>query len=283
MKKITFGLIVGTRGFFNPFLASEGREKVMARLSELGYSCVVLGKNDTPYGCVETREHAEKCAELFIKNAGAIDGIIITLPNFGDEIGACDAVQLSGLNLPILVHAFDDEIDRMDVAHRRDAFCGKLSVCNNLHQRNVPFSNTTYHTTSVDSDVFARDIEKFAGVCRVCKGIKGARIAQIGTRPGAFKTVRFSEKLLERADITVVPVDLLEILAKANSIEDKDLIDSTISEIKSYANTDCGGYACETDKGTEKCARLTIAVEAFMRENKCVAGAFQCWDSIQKN
>jgi len=278
-----FGLIVGTRGFFNPKLAQAGRKAVMDRLEQTGHSVIVLGEDETPFGCVETREHAYKCARLFKDNADKIEGLIITLPNFGDEIGVVESVTLSNLDVPILVHAFDDELDKMDIANRRDAFCGKLSVCNNLYQRGIKFTDTTYHTTSVDSKEFHEDVERFGGICGVYRGIKGARIAQIGTRPGAFRTVRYSEKLLERSGITVVPVDLSEIIFMAESISDERLISDKTAEIKAYGNVDCTGYACDSKKGMINSAKLTIAVENWMTENECAAGCIQCWDSLLNN
>jgi len=283
MKKSTFGVIVGTRGFFNPILAKDGRKVVTEKLTAMGYDYVILAENEAKYGCVETREDAAKCAELFKANKDKISGIIITLPNFGDEIGATDSVKLAGLDVPILVHAFDDELDKLDVKQRRDSFCGKMSVCNNLFQYGIKYTNTTYHTTSVESKIFEDDILKFDKICKIFKGLKGARIAQFGTRPGAFKTVRYSEKLLERSGITVVPVDMSDIFARASRVNDKELINKCITDINAYGKVDCTGYDCDVNSGLEKSARFTIAVEEWMKENECVAGAIQCWDSIQMN
>lgn len=283
LKKSTFGVLVGTRGFFNPVLAGEGRNSVLNRLTELGHSYVILDENETKNGCIETREDAAKYAKLFREHKDEIDGIIISLPNFGDEISAAECVKTSGLDVPILVHAFDDEKDRMDLLHRRDAFCGKLSVCNNLYQYGMKFTNTVYHTTSVGSQEFEDDIVKFDKVCRVYRGLKGARIAQIGVRPGAFRTVRFSEKLYERSGITVVPVDLSEIMAKATAITDKKRISDCLAEINAYAKPDYLRKDVDVNAGLDRSARFTLAVEEWMKENDCVAGTIQCWDSIQKN
>jgi len=76
MKDVTFGVIVGTRGFFNPKLASNGRKELLALLDKLGYKYVIVGENDTKYGLIETVEDAKKCAELFRANYEKIDGII---------------------------------------------------------------------------------------------------------------------------------------------------------------------------------------------------------------
>jgi L-fucose isomerase-like protein len=140
-KKPTFGLIVGTRGFFNPQLAAEGRKQLLSRLDELGYGYVIPAEDTTPNGAIETLADARVAAELFKRNEDKIDGIIVTLPNFGDELGVVQTIDLAKLDVPILVHAFDDDLDKLDFAHRRDAFCGKFSVCNNFYQYDIPFTN----------------------------------------------------------------------------------------------------------------------------------------------
>jgi L-fucose isomerase-like protein len=89
------------------------------------------------------------CAELFKKHADEIDGIIITLPNFGEERGIVDAIRLSGLKVPVLVQATPDRSDAMTIATRRDSFCGKMSACNNLMQYGIPYSLTTLHTEAL--------------------------------------------------------------------------------------------------------------------------------------
>lgn len=159
---------------------------------------------------------------MFRQNRDRIDGIIISLPNFGFEIGIINAISIANLNVPVLVQACDDENDKVDLDNRRDAFCGKISVCNNLYQYGIPFTDTTLHTYSIYSDLLAKDIHRFAGICRVVNGLRHCRIGQIGTRPSGFQTVRASEKLLQRSGITVIPADLSEILFAARKIEDND-------------------------------------------------------------
>ncbi|MCL6087312.1 MAG: fucose isomerase [Actinobacteria bacterium] len=280
MKDVTFGVIVGTRGFFNPLLASEGRKEIMALLDKMGYKYVIVSENDTKYGVIETTEDAKKCARLFRDNYEKIDGIIVSLPNFGDEIGVVQAIDFAKLNVPVLVHASDDDLDKMDVSHRRDSFCGKLSVCNNLYQYNIKFTNTTFHTCPIKSKEFEADVEYFAQVCKVVKGIRNARIAQIGTRPAPFQTVRYSEKLLQNSGITVIPIDLSVVIAMANKISDTSLeIKNKVEEVKKYGNIP---KDIAEDK-IIKSSKLNLAIEKFIQENECIAGAAQCWDSIQNN
>ena len=163
-----------------------------------------------------------KCAALFRENRDRIDGIIVSLPNFGFEIGIINAISVADLHVPVLVQACNDDNDKVDLDSRRDAFCGKISVCNNLYQYGIPFTDTVLHTYSIYSEHLANDINRFAAICRVVNGLRHARIGAIGARPSGFQTVRASEKILQTSGITVVPVDLSEIMGMAWAIKDDD-------------------------------------------------------------
>ena len=279
MKDISFGLIIGTRGFFNPKLAQEGRKELLAKLDGMGYGYFTLSEKDTQYGAVETAEDAIKCAKLFRDNYEKIDGVIVILPNFSDEIGIVNTLDMAKLDVPVIIQASDDDLDKMDIESRRDSFCGKLSVCNNLYQYGIKFTSTSTHTYPISSKEFSDDIDHFAKVCKVVKGIKTARLAQIGTRPAAFQTVRYSEKILQDSGVTVIPVDLSEIIGKAKAMKDSKAVKDRLSEIKAYGSIP--DYIKEDN--IVKSAKLGLVVEAFISENKCVAGTIQCWSSIQEN
>lgn len=280
-KKLCFGVIIGTRAYFNSALAKDVRKQLLKTIEEQGYDYVILPEDATPTGSssIETREDGIKCAELFRQNRDKIDGIIVSLPNFGFEIGIINAISIADLNVPVLVQACDDENDKVDLDSRRDAFCGKISVCNNLYQYGIPFTDTTLHTYSIYSDLLAKDINRFAAVCRVVNGLCHARIGAIGTRPAGFQTVRASEKILQATGITVVPVDLSEILGAARKIEDTDAeLVQKIEEIKKYARV--------PQQYSEKLmlqAKFGVAVERWMNANAIDAVAIQCWDSLEQN
>ncbi|MBN1844237.1 MAG: hypothetical protein JW810_01040, partial [Sedimentisphaerales bacterium] len=186
MSTLTLGVIVGNRGFFPDVLAQEGRQAVIDVLKKAGVKAILLGEKETKHGAVETLEEARRCAALFAKQRDKIDGILVTLPNFGDEKGVMEAIALSDLTVPVLIQAEPDAPGRMDISHRRDSFCGKISACNNLKQAGIAYSLTRSHTVAIRSGEFGRDIEDFAAVCRIVKGLKHARFGAIGTRPGAF-------------------------------------------------------------------------------------------------
>src|SRR5207249_3672008 len=109
-------------------------------------------------------------------NRENIDGIVVTLPNFGDERGVAEALRLARLDVPVLVHATADDPGKMGIDFRRDAFCGKMSVCNVLTQYGIPYSLTSEHTLRPESPVFRADLRRFAAICRVTRGLRTARI-----------------------------------------------------------------------------------------------------------
>ena len=280
-ERMCFGIIIGTRAYFNSELAKDVRKQLLRTLADEGYDYVILPEDATPTrsSSIETREDGLKCAELFRQNRDRIDGIIVSLPNFGFEIGIINAISVADLNVPILVQACDDENDKVDLDSRRDAFCGKISVCNNLYQYGIPFTDTTLHTYSIYSELLAKDINKFAGICRVVNGLRHARIGAIGARPAGFQTVRASEKLLQKSGITVVPVDLSEILGAARKIEDTD-----VELLKKLEEIKC--YAVVPKEYSDKLvlqAKFGVAGERGIEANQIDAVAVQCWDSLEQN
>lgn len=280
MKKLTFGLIVGTRNIFNAKLAVEARQQLIEILTKSGFGYVILPSEATPTGAVETIADARKCADLFSENRKIIDGIIVVLPNFSDELGIVNTLRLARLDVPVLVQACDDDNNKVDVFSRRDSFCGKLSVCNNLYQYGIPFTDTTYHTYPLTSGEFLADLDYFSRVCRVAGGLKNARIGAVGSRPAAFQTMRASEKLFQASGITVVTVDLSEIFGAAHKIDNQasDLIHK-VEEIRAYGKIPS---IIKAEKVATQ-AKFGLALENWIRENEIDAAAVQCWESIQKN
>ena len=279
MKKQTFGVIVTTRGFFPSHLVQTARAQITQLLDDLGYGYVMVSEQDTHLGAVLTYEEAKTCASLFKKHADEISGIIAVLPNFGEELGVAEAIDLAGLGVPVLVQACDDDFDKLDMANRRDAFCGKISLCNNLYQRGIRYTETTTHTCKIDSPAFREDLERFAAVCRVVTGLRGSRIAMLGARPVAFNTVRFSEKILQRLGVSVQTVDMSEILFDAINWPDGEAVREKEAAIRAYGKIP---DSIANEKITRQ-AKLCLAIEARVASLDCQASTVQCWDSVENN
>src|SRR5580658_5518538 len=217
-----FGVIVGNRGFFPDHLAQSGRQEILAAIEKAGHQAIAVGTDETKFGAIETRAEAARCADLFQRHRSEIDGVIVTLPNFGDERAIADTLRMAALGVPVLVQATPDTPSRMTITHRRDSFCGKMSACNNLTQYKIPYSLTSLHTEAPDSDIFRKDLDWFAATCRVVRGLRRLRIGAIGARPAAFNTVRYSEKILEANGISIETIDLSEILGRIARMGDND-------------------------------------------------------------
>ena len=275
---MTFGVIVGNRGFFPGHLAQSGRSEMIAAIEKAGYQAVAPGAEETRFGGVETRAEAALCADLFKKHRERIDGVIVTLPNFGDERGVADTLRMADLGVPVLVQATPDTPALMTISDRRDSFCGKMSACNNLTQYGIPYSLTTRHTEAPDSELFRRDLAWFAAVCRVVRGLRRLRIGAIGARPAAFNTVRYSEKILEASGISVEPIDLSEILGRIARMGDQHpAAVAKLEAIRRYVPTD--GVPAGP---LLKMAKLGAVVDEWMAQTDCAISAVQCWTSLEE-
>ena len=280
LAPVTFGLILSSRAFFNGSLALDGRRQLLAQLDQLGIGYRILPVEATRNGAVETREEADKYARFFRENRDSIAGIVVALPNFGDELGVIETINQADLRVPVLVQASNDAIDKVDLKSRRDAFCGKLSVCNNLYQYGIPFTDTAAHTCDIDSADFRADLDRFARICRVVKGLRHARIGCIGARTAAFQTVRFSEKLLQASGITSHP---------GGSFRNPRRSHSTVRR-RCRGKDQVGGHRrirphpCEYPSRERGAPGAAFGrVERWTERNGCVASAIQCWSSLQEN
>jgi L-fucose isomerase-like protein len=273
-----FGVIVGNRGFFPSHLCDSGRKAVLKVLEEEGIKTIALTPDDTHFGSIESISDAQKCADLFKQHRDEIDGVLITLPNFGDERAIANALRWADLNVPVLVQAFPDDVEKMSIADRRDSFCGKMSACNNLSQYGIKFTLTTMHTIDPESDSFRSDLRRFVSVCRVARGLKNVRVGAIGARPAAFNTVRYSEKLLERSGISVETIDLSEIFGRALRLKEDDKgLKAKMEEMHAYVKT--GNVP---NAALVRMARLGSVIDQWMADNDLVASALQCWTSMEE-
>lgn len=279
MNNISIGVIIGNRDFFPDRLVEECRVDVLEALKKTNVDPIILDTVTTKLGGVETFQEAQLCAELFRKHSEKIMGVLVVLPNFGDEKGVADALKLANLDVPVLIQAYPDDLNKLDLARRRDAWCGKISVCNNLYQYGIKYSLTSKHVMHPSDPDFITDLKNFVAVCKVVRGLRNVRIGAVGARPGAFNTVRYSEKILQHNGISVVTVDLSQILGNAEKLDiGNAIVRERVDKIKSYASI---GKTPE-DKLVQ-IAKLDVALTDFMEEHALDATAIQCWTSLQQN
>lgn len=277
-RPVTLGVIVGNRGFFPDHLCASGRTTILAVLERLGFRVVITPVEATNNGAIESLEEAQQCAEWFKRHRDEIDGVLVTLPNFGDERAIANTLRWAGLDVPVLVHAFPDAVGRMAIDNRRDSFCGKMSACNNLRQYGVTYSLTRQHTCDPEGDAFAADLARFAGICRITRSVRRARLGQIGARPAAFNTVRYSEKLFERTGITVETLDLSELLGWIGRMGDDDApVKVKLDAIGAYTTVD--GVPRDA---LLRMAKLGVALDQFIENRGLDATAVQCWTALEE-
>src|SRR5882724_4111012 len=274
----TFGLIVGNRGFFPAHLCQAGRRDILIALEKEGIKVIALPEEATKFGAVESLADAQKCADLFKAHREEIDGVLVTLPNFGDERAIANTLRWAGLKVPVLIHAFNDEGGKMTIRDRRDSFCGKMSACNNLRQYGIPYSLTRLHTVSPESDDFQTDLAWFAAVCRIANGLRNLRVGSIGARPAAFNTVRYSENLLEAQGISVETVDLSEILGRIARLKDTEpSVEAKLGEIRKYVST-----SGVPESALIKMAKLGAVIDGWMKSTDVKVSAVQCWTAMEE-
>lgn len=278
-KSMTLGVIIGNRDFFPDGLVSEARRDITRLLTELNIEMVGLTSQQSKLGAVETWQDAVVCGQVLREQKYRIDGILVCLPNFGDEKGVADTLRLSELTCPVLIQACPDDLDQFGLERRRDAFCGKISVCNNLRQYGIKYSLTRDHTVPIGSERFKEDLLEFLAICRVVKGLRRVRIGAVGARPNAFNTTRYSEKLLEAAGISVNTIDLSEVFGKAAEIGNSDKrVIGRVELIRAYADS-----SAAPDDSLLRMAKFAVVLDDWMNDLGLTATAIQCWSSMQKN
>ena len=269
----TFALYFGNRVFFPGESIAGARKELCEAVTNAGYNYICMEESLTRYGAVETITEGKLYANFLEENRGKFDGIILCLPNFGDENGALCALKNAGV--PILVQAYPDEIGNMDFAHRRDAFCGKFAMCNLLRQAEIPYTLTKKFTVAPSSEDFKVELDRFAGICRVVKGMKNFNIGSFGARTTAFKTVRLDEVALQKNGINHETIDLSDVFARVRVISDDRMLEkkAQILEI-----TEFKGYP---EEKLETMARVQAAFEDLVKEYNLQAVAVRCWSEFQ--
>lgn len=274
MKKTTFALFFGNRGFFPGELIADARRDLVTACERAGYATLVMDEALTRYGAVETIGEGRLFAKFLEEHRGEYDGVILSLPNFGDENGAVVALRDAGV--PILVQAFPDRMDKMDFAHRRDAMCGKMAMCNLLRQAGIRYTLTERFCIDPLSEEFAAELDRFAAVCRVVRGMRRFNIGAIGARTTAFKTVRWDEIAFQRMGVTVEALDMSRIFAEMDALTEPEFAEK---KTVYAALSDFGSYPPEK---LENIARLGVVIDRLIEEYDLDAIAIRCWDELQK-
>ena len=275
MKKQTFALYFGNRGFMPAELIEGARVDMVKAVTDAGYDYIMMDKDATRYGAVETRDEGRIYHDWLKAHDGEYDGVILCMPIFIDENGAAAALQDAGV--PILMQAYPDEIGKMDFKNRRDAYCGKFGVTDTFYQYQIPFTVMKPHVVHPLSDAFKQNLDDFAAICRVVKGMKRFNLGCIGARTTAFKTVRFDEVTLQRYGINVESFDLSELIFKVGQKADDDAkVLARIEDLKAYTD-----FTKVPAKNMLNLAKISVVIDEYIDEYHLDAVTLRCWNEME--
>lgn len=276
MKQLTFALYFANRGFFPETLIAGARMEMAEAVTNAGFQYLIPDEEMTRYGAVETRSEGKRYAAWLKSHEGEYDGVIMCLPNFGDENGGVAAIQDAGV--PILLHAYPDEIGKMDFEHRRDSYCGKFSFADVFHQYGIPFTMLEPHVVHPLSKTFADNLRDFAGICRIVNGMKRFSIGAIGARTSKFKTVRFDEITLQKYGITVETFDLSELIFKVQNMDECDSrVTEKVDSLVAYTD-----FSCVPADKTVILAKVSIVIDEYIADYDLDCIALRCWDEMHE-
>jgi len=275
-KKTTFALYFGNRGFFPESLIAGARKELSGTLKKLDHQTILMDASATRYGAVETTDEGLKYAKFLEEHRGKFGGVILCLPNFGDETGAIAALR--DANVPIFILAYPDEIGKMDFASRRDSFCGKFSIMDVFYQYRLPYTVFQPHVVNPLSDEFVKQITDFDRVCKVVNGMKRFTVGAIGARTTAFKTVRYDELALQKYGISTEALDLSELFMRAHALDlNTSAAKAKADRLKNYTN-----WKGVPEKALENLTRLGVVIDELIMEFGMNAMALRCWIEIEK-
>jgi len=275
MNKITFALYFGNRGFFPGELIASARKEMKEAVKSIGCDYIELDEKLTRFGGVETMAEGQVYAKFLEKNKGKFDGVILCLPNFGDENGA--AIALRDVNVPILIQAYPDTEGKLDFAHRRDAFCGKISIADVFNQVGIKYTIFPPHTCHPGSEEFKKQLIDFKGICNVVGNMKRMNVGSIGIRPTAFKTIRYDEIALQNYGINVEAFDLLQLFDYMDKVDTgSDYFVETKKKIAGASDT-----SAVPDEQLETMSKLYLGLKQMIADYDLHALAIRCWSDMQ--
>ncbi len=275
IKKTAFALFFGNRGFFPASLISVAREEMSQRLKSLGHEVLMLDADATRHGAVETVAEGEIYARFLQENRGKYGGVILCLPNFGDENGAVAALRQT--EVPIWIQAYPDQLEKMSPEWRRDAFCGKFSIMDVFCQNELKFTALKPHVVHPASSQFAANVEYFDRLCRVVNGLRRLTVGAIGARTSAFKTVRIDEQALQRHGVTMETFDLSSVIHRVQKLSDGDAtVQGKMDRLLNYCS-----WQGVPDKSRLQLAKLGVVLDEIVEESRLDAVAIRCWIEMQ--
>ncbi len=274
MTKMTFAVLFGNRGFFPSESIAKARKSMVEAIKDAGYEVALIDPEKTKFGAVETAQEGKIFAQFLKENQDGIDGLIISLPNFGDENGIYEAVK--EWKKPIFIQAFEDKLDEMGPAKRCDAFCGKMALMDLLTQAKIKYTIAKPHVIDPDRPGFCDNLRYFAAVCRIANGMRHFTIGALGARTTAFKSVRYDESTLQQYGINVETIDLSSIIQSTRNYANNGKVGKRRMEMENYSD-----FEKVPENKTEILAKLSLVIDEVIEEYALDAIAFRCWSELE--
>jgi len=284
--RVKIGFVPSYRFRFTPWCQKMRDDSLAAFAQVKGMEVVVpqpapdgttldAEKGLTPNGTVSTLDQAQVVAEYFRRQN--VDGVILCPLDFGDERSAVKVAELLGV--PVMLYATKEPPGRDDAGLTRvsDSYCGNLSMASGLYRRKIPFRYAGLFFP--DEPAFLPEVQDFVRAVAVAKGLKGARIGQVGVRPPTFETVGYDEvALIQKFGQNLIYTNLSDIVDTALAYaDDAPEVQAVIDDFRaSYAEITV------SDQYLVNAAKLEVALTGFWESNRLSAMAMQCWPSIQR-
>lgn len=268
-------LLVANRGFFPSSVIESAYEEMRQAAAKANVELLEIEKDRVKYGAVETTQEGMIYHDFLQEHHGEYDGVIISLPNFGDENGIKAALR--DVNVPVLLQAYPDEIGKMDFANRRDAFCGKLGLCAVFKQMGFKFTSGKPFVMHPLSAAFERELKEFVAVCRIVKRMRYMRLGVFGARTTAFKSVRYDEGAMEKLGCDVESFDMTMVMEKY------DEMSADCEQAKHFRSLliASGDYSDAPEYALDNLSRFGATMKAIIDEQKLDAIAIRCWSELQ--
>jgi L-fucose isomerase-like protein len=275
MGRQTLAVMIGTGIFFPPEFCVKARVEIRSAIEKAGFVALMMPEDATEHGGVQSTDEGRKFAAFLKAHEGKYDGVVLTLPNFGNENSAI--LGLRDCGTPILIQAYPDKVGLMDVKHRRDAFCGKISIMDLFHQAKLPYTVYPPHTIFPLDPRFDKHLQDFAALCRLVKRMRRVTVGAVGARTTPWKTVRIDEYSLEGMGITVETVDLSEYFHRVEKLNIfSDAYKKKANAYRAYAN-----WGKIPEKSFETMVKAAVVLDEIIDEYKMDCLALRCWNEFE--